>query len=168
MKSIFYPNKISAKLLVDFASEIWNIESNEPDNMDNRYRFLMVYDLYIKARSYAIMNKICFCMAVIMGFAVVAWPSIAIISTEFGFEKEFLKSAVVQATVTGIAGAAFAVYNNYKKRQMYVENLMRVVIFSPDDSIKSLINKVLKEMERIDHGFSFSESATKKQLEDNT
>lgn len=162
MIPIFHPNKISAKLLVDFASEFWNIENNDPNNMTNQYRFLMVYDLYIKARSYAMVNKICFVITVLMGFSAVIWPSIAIISTEFGFDKEFLKSAVVQAAVTAITGAAFAAYNNYKKRQMYVENLMRVVIFSPNDSIESLLDKVLKEMTRIDHGFSFSESFTEK------
>lgn len=51
MIPIFHPNKISAKLLVDFASEFWNIENNAPNNMNNQYRFLMVHDLYIKASS---------------------------------------------------------------------------------------------------------------------
>ena len=79
-------------------------------------------------------------------------------------EREFLRSAIVQTTVTGLAALTFAIYSHYKRRQMYVENLMRHVIYS-DESGEELIDKILNEVQRIDAGFSFSEvvvSKTKK------
>jgi len=166
MKSIWSPNKTSARLLVDFAAKNWNIENDDVTD-DNLYRFLMVSDLYIKARSYAIINKLSFLVALLMGVAVLVWPSIAFILTKlpFGFTGEVFQSAVIQTTVTSFAGLAFAIYNNYKKRQMYMENLMRYVIFS-NDPIAALMDKILKEMERIDNGFVFSESTEKKPKDD--
>ena len=161
MVSIFTPNKTSAKLLVDYASSNWGIDANEVRPEFQR-RFLMVYDLYIKARSYALINKIAFQLAIGAGIMVLVWPSLAIVTKDFGFEKEFLKSAIVQTTVTGLAALTFAIYSHYKKRQMYMENLMRHVIYSEEPE-QLLIEKVLKEMEKIDSGFSFSESIIKKE-----
>ena len=40
----------------------------------------MLYDMYIKARSYALINKIAFWLAILAGIMVLVWPSIAIIS----------------------------------------------------------------------------------------
>ena len=159
MASIFTPNKTSAKLLVDYASCYWNIDVNDV-RPELQKRFLMVYDLYIKARSYALINKISFWLAIAAGIMVLVWPSLAIVMKDFGFEKEFLKSAIVQTTITGLAALMFAVYSHYKKRQMYIENLMRYVIYS-EGSEQILIDKVLKEMEKIDSGFSFSETIMK-------
>jgi hypothetical protein len=95
------------------------------------------------------------------GIMVLAWPSIAVISKDFGVDKEFLKSAIVQTSVTALAVLTFAVYSHYKKRQMVMENLMRHVVFS-NDATEALLERVLKEMERIDTGFVFSESILKK------
>lgn len=158
--SIYTANKTSAKLLVDYASKKW-ISGPDDSNPGSERRFLMVYDLYIKARSYAIINKIAFWLSVMTGIMVLAWPSLSIIVNDFGFEKEFLKSAIVQTTVTGLAALAFAVYSHYKRRQTHVENLMRHIIYSRQ-SDDSLINNVLKEIERIDAGFSFSQAISKK------
>lgn len=158
--SIFTPNKTSARLLVDFASQKWGPEANDATR-DSEKRFLIIYDLFIKARSYAIINKIAFWLAFFSGIMVLVWPSLAIITKDFGVEREFLKSAMVQTTITGLAALTFAVYSHYKKRQMYVENLMRHVIYS-DESGEDLIEKILKEVERIDAGFSFSEAVMKK------
>ena len=122
--------------------------------------FLMIYDLYIKARSYAIINKVAFWLAAITGIMVLVWPSLAIITKDFGFEKEFLKSAIVQTTVTGLAALTFAVYSHYKKRQMYVENLMRYVIYSAQPS-QNLVDKVVNEIDKIDTGFGFTDAISK-------
>lgn len=149
--------KTSAKLLVEFAAESWADSPSE----ELRRRYLMVNDLYIKARSYSILNKIFFWLALTAGVMVLAWPSIAVISKDFGVEKSFLESAVVQTSVTGLAALMFAVYSHYKKRQVHAENLMRHVIFS-DDVTAEIIEKILKEMERIDIGFVFSESIARK------
>ena len=65
--------------------------------------------------SYAIINKFAFWLSIISGIMVFIWPSIAIEFKDFGFEKEFLKSAIVQTTVTGLAALFYAIYNHYKK-----------------------------------------------------
>lgn len=153
--AIFTPNKTSAKLLADYAAEKWGPGANE-SNPEAERRFLLTYDLYIKARSYAIINKIAFWLSAGLGAMVLVWPSLAILTRDFGVEKEFLESAIVQTTVTGLAALAFALYSHYKKRQMSVENLMRYVIYSVASG-DALVEKVLNEMQRIDAGFSFSE-----------
>jgi len=163
MKEIFSPNKTSAKLLVDYARALIFEKEQAQDATDREerlQRFLMLYDLYIKARSYAIINKVSFWFAVMTGTMVLLWPSIAIVSNDFGWEKEFLKSAVVQTTITGLAALTFAVYSHYKKRQLFTESLMRYVLFS-DEALPHLNEKVIQEMERIDTGFSFSQAILK-------
>lgn len=157
MANIFTPNKTSAKLLVDYAAANFG---EDVGSDDKGQRHLMIYDLYIKARSYAIINKIAFWLSVLSGLMVLIWPSVAVVFEDFGFQKEFLKSAIVQTTVTGLAALTFAVYSHYKKRQVYAENLMRYIIFS-DESVSTMKERVLKEMERIDLGFSFSETVIK-------
>lgn len=163
MHNLFSPNKTSASLLVEFAAENWASSPSE----ELRRRYLMLYDLYIKARSYAILNKIFFWLALLAGLAVLAWPSVAVISKDFGIEKALFESAIVQTSVTGLAALMFAAYSHYKKRQVHAENLMRYVIFS-NDTTAAIIEKILKEMERIDLGFGFSESiAGKGKTKDN-
>ena len=156
--AVFSPNKTSARLLVEFAAEQWLHDNGDPDD---RKRYLLVYDLFIKARSYAIINKIAFWFSIVAGILVAAWPSIAVVSAELMPGIKFLESAVIQTSVTALAALTFAVYAFYKKRQMSIENLMRSVVYS-DLATTSLADKVVKEMERIDVGFSFSESVPKK------
>lgn len=162
--AIYTANKTSARLLLDFAAEKWGPQSQNQDPHLEK-RFLMIYDLYIKARSYAIINKIAFWLAIMAGLSVLAWPSLAIITKDLGFDKEFLKSAIVQTTITGLAALTFAVYNHYKKRQMYVENLMRRVVYS-EQSGQALVEGVMEEMLKIDTGFSFSDAISHKSEHD--
>ena len=164
---IFSPNKTSAKLFVDFAKKKFGNEISDSDHGESGEdapMLLLIYDLFIKARSYAILNKIAFNLSFIFGIFVLLWPSISIISHDFGWEKEFLKSAVVQTTITGIAVLTFAIYSHYKKRQVYTENLMRYATFSEDTTLM-IIEKVIQEMSRIDTGFSFSQAVFKKTSE---
>jgi len=159
MSAKFSPNRTSGRLLLDYANNKWaDIKS-----ADGELRLLMIQDLFVKMRSYSIMNKVFFWISLFSGFLVISWPSITIISKDIGFDKEFLKSAIVQTTITGLAALSFAIYNYYKKRQMYMENLMRLVIFSTIPN-ESLLEKVLREMERIDSGFAFSQSIMKKEI----
>ncbi len=155
--TVFSPNKTSAKLLVDYASERWGGGDATPES---HRRYLMIYDLYIKARSYSIINKVTFWFAIGAGIMVLLWPSLAIVTKDFGFEKEFLKSAIVQTTITGLALLTFAVYSHYKKRQMFVENLMRTVVYS-DEDVGDLLERVVGEIARIDSGFGFSKAIRK-------
>lgn len=164
--SLFTPNKTSAKLLIDYAEAMW--QPTEPSS-EHKTRYLLLYDLYIKARSYAIINKVAFWFAVITGIMVLIWPSLATVCANCEACKnsglnniEFFKSAIVQTTITGLAALAFAIYAHYKKRQMYMENLMRYLVYS-DESGDKLIQKVLAEMEKLDTGFSFAEVIPKNQ-----
>lgn len=93
------------------------------------------------------------------------WPSLAIFAKDFGWEKGFLNSAIVQTTVTGIAALTFAIYSHYKKRQMYAENLMRFTIFS-EKILTELKDYVMQEMERIDSGFTFGKSVLKEKKDE--
>ena len=155
---IFKPNQTSARLLVKYAEEkYYKVKENK-----NIEKYLIVYDIFIKARSYYIINKIFFFLALISGVTVLLWPSLAIFAKDFGWEKGFLNSAIVQTTVTGIAALTFAIYSHYKKRQMYAENLMRFTIFS-EDTITNIKEYVVQEMERIDSGFSFGKSVLKEE-----
>lgn len=153
-------NKTSACLLVEFAQKIW-LENDATPSLKNQQRYLMVHDLYIKARSYCIINKVSFWFALLLGIAVVVWPAIAIFAQDFGWQKEFLKSAIVQTTVTAFAGLTFAIYSHYKKRQMHIENIMRALVYGAEWN-QAVIDRVLKEMERIDAGFGFSDALSRK------
>ena len=154
MRNIFTPNKTSARFLVEYANEKYHIDSEDVDS-ENLERYSLIYDLYIKARSYSIMNKIFFWIALTMGIVVLLWPSL-----EEVISRDFLHSAIVQTTVTGLAALAFAIYSHYKKRQTIVENLMRSAVHS-EEAISLLKERIIKEMERIDTGFSFDESFSK-------
>ncbi len=164
---MLYPvNQISAKLLLEFSQKMW-LENNASAGLADHQRYLMMHDLYIKARSYSIINKVAFWFALLLGIAVVVWPSFAVISQDFGWQKEFLKSAIVQTTVTAFAGLAFSIYTHYKKRQVYVENLMRSIVYAPTWDI-AVVEHVLKEMERIDSGFGFAQAVVKAPAEKDT
>lgn len=160
MAMLYSVNQSSACLLVQFAQKMW-LETDTPPSLVNQQRYLMVHDLYIKGRSYCIINKVAFWLALVMGVAVVVWPAIAIFAQDFGWQKEFFKSAIVQTTVTAFAGLTFAIYSHYKKRQMAVENIMRSLIYASEWN-SNVIERVLKEMELIDSGFGFSSAFDKK------
>ncbi|MGL1932361.1 MAG: hypothetical protein OCC45_11475 [Desulfotalea sp.] len=156
---IFHSRQTSAKLLVRYAEEKY-YKDDENKNMD---KFLIIYDIYIKANSYGIINKCFFFMAIFSGTILLLWPSLSIFAKDFGWgEKGFLHSAIVQTTVTGIAALTFSIYNYYKKRQMYAENLMRFVLF-PEDSLSKIKDYVVQEMERIDSGFNFRKNLIKQE-----
>lgn len=162
---IFNPNQTSASMLIKFAQKrIANLKNtNEPEKMAaEEQRLVILFDLYIKARSFAILNKIFFWISVIFAIAVLLWPSLSVILQANNYE--WLKSAVVQTTVTGIAALAFAFYSQYKDKQTYTENLMRYALFSKDD-ISNVSEKVIEEIAKIDKGFSFSHLIEKKNQE---
>jgi hypothetical protein len=155
MNNIFKPNQTSASLMVQVAAAMWNASGGESDSEPSK-RYALIYDLYIKARSYAIINKLAFWFALFAAVMVLAWPSVVAL-----VKVEVLQSAVIQTSITGLAALTFAVYAHYKKRQLYMENLMRRAIYS-EDSDQDILTHVLAEMERIDSGFAFSDAAAKK------
>ncbi len=108
-------NKTSAAFLMSLARDRANQLGDALDR-DELNRAAMVFDLYIKARSYAILNKLFFWLSLAGAICVLLWPSLAILGQDFGWELKFLQSAIVQTTVTGIAVLVFAAYRHYKKR----------------------------------------------------
>jgi hypothetical protein len=156
---LYSANQICARLLLDFSQKAW-LDNNPAPTLADQQRYLMMHDMYIKARSYSIINKIAFWFALVLGIAVVVWPSFAVISGDLGWQKEFVKSAIVQTTVTAFAGLSFTVYSHYKKRQMFIENLMRSIVYASSWD-ESVLERVLNEMERIDSGFGFSQAISK-------
>lgn len=156
--SILSPNQTSARLLMDYA-KMRVCKKTLNDNADvaaanDEQKLILVYDLYVKARSYAILNKVFFPLSIISAFAVFIWPSLGVLLKNMS-SQEWYKSAIVQTTITGIAALMFAFYSQYKDKQTYTENLMRYAVFS-DKPINELAQKVIEEIEKIDKGFSFS------------
>jgi len=156
--SILSPNQTSARLLMDYA-KIRVCKANPSDStgitsVNDDQKLILIYDLYVKARSYAILNKIFFWLSIISAFAVFIWPSLGVFLKNT-LTQEWYKSAIVQTTITGIAALMFAFYSQYKDKQIYTENLMRYAVFS-EQPINELAQKVIEEMGKIDNGFSFS------------
>ncbi len=154
MAAIFSPNKTSARMLVDYAHKRWHATADAD-------RLAMICDLFIKARSYGLLNKVAFFVALMFGLAVLIWPSVAVITGDIGYSREFFKSAIVQTTVTGVAALAYGIYSHYKRQQLAVENLMRYVLFS-GDPVPTMFERVSRQLMRVDAGFNFGEEATKK------
>ena len=59
---LYSANQISAKLLLDFSQKAW-IDNNPSVALGDHQRYLMMHDLYIKARSYSMINKVAFWFA---------------------------------------------------------------------------------------------------------
>ncbi len=157
---LYSANQTSARLLLEFAQSKW-IDNNTNADLQDHQRYLLLHDLYIKARSFSIINKVTFWFALLGGIAVVMWPMTAELSKSFNWDKDFFTSAIVQTTITAFVGLAFAIYSHYKKRQLFVENLMRSIVYA-DDWEPAMAERVIKEMERIDSGFGFAETLEKK------
>lgn len=152
--SIFDPNQTSASLLISFSEERMS-QADPREKVEAEIKHLLAYDVYIKARSYAILNKIFFLISIIFGLLVLIWPSFSVIFKSRLSGMEWVKSATVQTTVTGIAALMFAFYSQYKDKQTYAETLMRHVIYSEIPT--SLLSKTVSdELTKIDRGFSFN------------
>ncbi len=132
-------------MLLDYGQTRWAADGD---------RVAMLTDLYIKAWSYGLLNKIAFVAALGFGLAVLVWPSVAVITADTPYAKALFQSAIVQTTVTGVAALAYAVYAHYKRQQLAAENLMRYVLFS-DDTVPRLYERVSRALSRVDAGFEF-------------
>ncbi len=143
------PNRTSARLMFDFAAETFG-KSDEPAA---RRQMLVIADLYIKARSFAILNKIAFVWALGCAILIALWPAVAVLAEGFSTGARALTSAAVQTSVTALAALGYAVYAHYKKRQQAVENLMRRILATEAGTMD--LERVLGELERIDQGFAF-------------
>ncbi len=151
---IFHTRQTSGSLLIKYAESVME-KTPEPEKKEAREKYILMYDIYIKASSYAILNKIFFWLSVLSGLIVLLWPSLSILFKEKLSKWEWLKSATVQTTVTAIAALMFTFYSQYKDKQTYAETLMRHVLYSTQ-SISQLSLTVSDELSKIDRGFSFN------------
>lgn len=151
---VFFPQQTSASLLVQYASQA-RIDAPQQLKPAAEQRYLLLYDIYIKARSYAILNKLFFWLSLLFGILVLLWPSLSIIFKHRLENWAWVKSATVQTTVTALAALMFSFYSDYKDKQTYAETLMRYVTYS-NEPTPALASKVAKELARIDRGFSFN------------
>jgi len=154
VEDIYTPNQTSARLLIKYARLEAEAEKDPEKKRGAERRYLLLYDLYIKARSYALLNKFFFLLSLVFSILVLLWPSFAVVLGGRLENSEWFKSVVVQTTVTGLAALNYAFYSQYKNKQTYTENLMRHTLFSKED-IDALSLKVSEEISRIDKGFSF-------------
>ncbi len=160
-QKVYIPNQTSASYLVKQAEFAMN-HAEEADKKRATQKHMIIYDIYIKARSYAILNKIFFFLSVAFAIAVLVWPSITVIFDSRLDKWKWIKSATVQTTVTGIAALSFAFYSQYKDKQVYAESLMRHVLYS-EEPIQTISVKVSEELSRIDRGFSFNSVISKEE-----
>ena len=163
LRDIYKPNQMSARLLIKYARFAADTEADPIKKQRAEERYLLLYDLYIKARSYGILNKTFFWLSLVSSLLVMLWPSLAVIFSDAIDQHEWLKSAVVQTTVTGVAALNYAFYSQYKNKQTYAENLMRHSLFSTEDT-PTLSSRLGDEISKIDKGFGFW-SPTKKEEE---
>lgn len=151
---LYSSNQTSASLLMRYMDlQLQKVDVSQKESVELKH--LLVYDIYIKAKSYAILNKIFFWASLLFGFTVLIWPSISVIFGQYFGKHEWAKSATVQTTITGLAALMFAFYSQYKDKQVNAESLMRYVVYS-DEKVSSLTAKVSEELSKIDRGFSFT------------
>jgi hypothetical protein len=154
-EKIFSPNQTSASLLISYAADELN-NTPAPEKAEAKKKYLLLYDIYIKARSYMILNKVFFWLSVCSALAVLVWPSVSVVFKSQSDKWVWLKSATIQTTVTAIAALMFTFYSQYKDKQTYAETLMRHVIFS-EKTAAELSTKIFEELSKIDKGFSFND-----------
>ena len=112
-------------------------------------------DMYIKAKSYAIKNKVTFFSSFIMVLLTLLWPSLVILLEMFAFQNlDFFKNAIVQTTLTTIAALNIFTYCYYKKRQQKVENVMRINLYS-EKPYEDVLGLWISCMNDLDQGFNF-------------
>jgi hypothetical protein len=152
--NIFGTWQTSASLLMTYSDQAVTEASTE-EKPEAMRKNLLMKDIYIKASSYAIINKVFFFLSIFSAIAVFLWPSLSIVFKSKWENREWLKSATVQTTITAIAALMFTFYSQYKDRQTNAESLMRYVVYS-DKQASELSLKVSEELGRIDRGFSFT------------
>ncbi|NJA05203.1 hypothetical protein HC024_05585 [Methylococcaceae bacterium WWC4] len=154
---ILSPNQSSAGLLMNYAK----ISACRADAVqlkaggDEEKKLILIYDLYIKARSYKAWNSLFFGLSVTAAIAVFLWPALGVIFKSREQHWPWLQSPIMQTTVTGIAALMFAFYSQYKTKQTQTENLMRTATYS-SMALEPLSRKIIADMSSIDEGFNFN------------
>ncbi len=155
MRIPFLPRTISAALVYSFVTD--QMAARPDDDAVAQKTLLLTSDLYIKARSYAWINKTAFWASLVLSVLTVTWPALSLFSIPGNWAEPVLTSPVVQACVTALAALSIGIYSHYKTRQMIMENLMRRLIFGKPQDWETLVPSVVSEIEKADQGFSFAQ-----------
>jgi glucan phosphoethanolaminetransferase (alkaline phosphatase superfamily) len=122
---------------------------------ESETRHAILFDLYIKAHSYAILNKVLFWLSLFSGVLILLWPSLTIVFKKRLETQEWARSPVLLTSLSAMAAVMFSFYSQYKDKQTSTESLMRYALFSKEE-ITVVSTKVAEEMSKIDKGFTYS------------
>lgn len=147
----FDTNQTSAAFLAGVLGR--RASAAEPGS-DAQTRYELGFDVYIKARSYAILNKIAFWLAFVACLCVFLWPVILVLMKSAAALSLFA-SAVTQTMITALASFFILIYQHYKNRQTAAENLLRAIVFDPTPAAE-VAESVIAETAKIDKGISFN------------
>lgn len=155
------PNQTSGAFLLKVVRAAAETEGEEGVR-----RYALAFDVYIKSRSYAIINKICFWLSVLSSITVVIWPALIVLFLDLRLfsNSQFVNAAVTQTGITALAALFIYLYRFYKARQMHTENLLRLIAFGRL-SLDELVQRVIDEMDRVDKGFAFKTGGSPEQSE---
>lgn len=138
-------SKTSGQFLIDYMDQ--RLESDK----GLAVRHALAGDVFIKQWSFALLNRICLVLALILSALVLLWPVFgARITAQVGGSD----ASVFQTAITTAAAAAIYGYQYYKRRQAAAENLLRTIVFGQQDE-HALARAVIAVMGKIDTGFDF-------------
>lgn len=145
--------KTSAEFLIEY------IEDERDSQANGKKKHALAGDVYIKAWSSAMLNKVSFILSLFGSLTLILWPALMILKPEICTIKisdlSTQDAAVIQTVLTALTGFFIYLYRYYKSRQMLAENLLRYIAFT-SQPIDKLANRVIEGMEKLDKGFTFS------------
>ena len=145
----FSSNQTSARFLISILER----RAGDAGDGDAQARYELGFDVFIKARSYAILNKVFFWLAVVTALWVFLWPAVLVLARE-ALHLDLVASAITQTMITALGSFFVFVYSHYKARQTAAENLLRAIVFEKGD-LTDLVEAVMAELAKIDKGISF-------------
>ncbi len=144
----------SGGLLIEMLSERAGAEDA---SADDRRRYQIACDVYIKQWSYAVFNKVFFWLSLLTSISVLAWPVVLAFMGSFA-SLDLIESSITQTMGTAVSGLFIGLYLHYKARQTSTETLLRAIAFS-DLSTDQLAAMAMEELSRIDQGVRFQQSS---------
>jgi hypothetical protein len=137
-------NVTSGRYLIDLLAE------TADEGADHKRRYALGCDVFIKHRSFAILNRLLLATSLLSGACVALWP-ILVQFPPVKQQVELVGVAVVQTMITGFAAFNLYAYHHYKVRQVATENILRMIAFTTEP-VDRLALMVRDEMTRLDQG----------------
>ena len=135
-------NQTCARFLVSKAEEKFK------DDVD---KLIMIKDIYIKVKSYALLNKLLFLILIIFSLSIFIFPSLLILEISDVNISAF-NATILQSVLAIITGGNVYLYKDYKNKQNEMEGLLRKVFYLDDFDDKKK-KEVIQEINSIDVGF---------------